>query len=109
MLNMRAAYEHQQAQAREPGSGAGGATVARGRQVINSIVKRFGLDPVYEEPDTFGPRMVIWLPAKAWNTLPAQDKKAVEAYMGSNYSSWGIGVGRVRGGDVLYDDLVVEH
>jgi hypothetical protein len=53
--------------------------------------------------------MVIWLPAKAWNTLPAQDKKAVEAYMGSNYSSWGIGVGRVRGGDVLYDDLVVEH
>jgi hypothetical protein len=72
-------------------------------------VRQYGLDAVYKEPDVFGPRMVIWLPRSAWSKLTAAQQKAVEAYMSSNHANWGIGVGRVRGRDVLYDEIVVQH
>ncbi len=109
MLRMRAAYEAQQAAANQPGPGSDGRESVEGRLLINKIVQRYGLDPVYKNPDTFGSRMVIWLPTVAWAKLSATQKKSIEAYMSSNYSNWGIGVGRVRGKDVLYDDVVVQH
>ena len=53
--------------------------------------------------------MVIWIPIAAWNKLSASQRQSLEAYMSSKYANWGIGVGRVRGGDVLYDKVVVER
>jgi hypothetical protein len=106
---MRAAYEAQQAAASQPGSGSDDRAVAQGRALIDKIVRQYGLDDVYREPDTFGSRMVIWLPEAAWTKLSQTQKKAIEAYMASNHANWGIGVGRIRGKDVLYDKLVVEH
>jgi hypothetical protein len=109
ILRGHAAYEAQQAAAAQPGSGENEKAAADGRQLINKIVQQYGLDPVYREPDTFGPRMVIWLPSAAWQKLSRSQKEAIEAFMSSNYANWGIGVGRIRGRDVLYDDLVVQR
>jgi hypothetical protein len=109
MMRMRAKFEADQAAANQPGSRSSDKAAAKGRRLIDKIVRSYGLDDVYREPDTFGPRMVIWLPQAAWAKLSQGEKKSIEAYMESKYANWGIGVGRVRGKDVMYDDLVVEH
>jgi hypothetical protein len=109
LIRMRAAYEAQQATAQQAGSGSDDKAVAAGRALIDRIVQRYRLADVYKEPDTFGPRMVIWLPEVAWARLSSAEKESIEAYMSSRYTNWGIGTGRIRGEDVLYDNLVVEH
>lgn len=109
MLRMHAAYEAQQAAASQPGSGTDEQIAAEGRRLIDKIVQQHGLDRVYRNPDTFGPRMVIWLPNVAWRKLSSVQKKSIEAFMSSNYANWGIGVGRIKGRDILYDELVIEH
>lgn len=43
------------------------------------------------------------------DVLSATQKESIEAYMASEYSNWGIGVGRVMNRMVLVDRLVVEH
>lgn len=43
------------------------------------------------------------------DVLSATQKESIEAYMASEYSNWGIGVGRVMNRMVLLDRLVVEH
>lgn len=106
---MRAAYEAQQAAALKRSSGAPGQAASDGRRLVANIYRRYGLNPEYSKPDTFGPRMVVWLPTAAWRKLSTLERSSIEAYMSANYANWGIGVGRVSGRQVLYDELVVEH
>jgi hypothetical protein len=109
MRAMRAAYEAQQATARQTGTGREDQASVDGRSLIERIVREYQLDPVYKEPETFGGRMVIWVPIDAWNKLSASQRQSLEAYMSSKYTNWGIGVGRVQGRDVLYDKVVVKQ
>jgi hypothetical protein len=113
LLRLRAAYGAQEATARQPATGSSAegdaSAAAAGKRLINRIIAQYGLDPAYRTPDTFGSRMVIWLPEAAWNGLSANQKRSIEAYMSSQYTNWGIGVGRVRGKEVLLDNLVIER
>jgi hypothetical protein len=51
--------------------------------------------------------MVIWLPEEAWNRYSPEQKALIAVYMQSRYKSWGIGVGRVSGSDILTDRLAI--
>lgn len=82
---------------------------AVGKRLVGRIANQYNLDERSRSPDAFGPRMVLWLPAAAWRGLSATQKKSIEAYMSSEYTNWGIGIGRVRNRTVLYDEVVVER
>jgi hypothetical protein len=97
-------------------SGAGKATVkeepnvdpaTRGEQLISRTLRHYRIDPVYNTPGVFGSRMVIWLPEEAWKRFSPEQKASIAVYMQSRYKSWGIGVGRVSGSDILADRLAI--
>ncbi|MBA3342879.1 MAG: hypothetical protein H0T48_13725 [Gemmatimonadaceae bacterium] len=109
MIQQRAAFESFEAKARERGHGEDEKMAAAGKALISRTVQRYGLNPTNAEPITFGSRMTIWLPEKAWVGFTPRQKKSIEAFMSSNYANWGIGVGQVSDGEVQLDRLVVEH
>ena len=107
----RLAYEEITTEATKPaaGGGEGSSDAAAGEAVLHRVVDEYNLDPYFRNADTFGRRMVIWLPEAAWRKLSTSDKQALEDYMASKYANWGIGVGRQQGREVLFDRLVVER
>jgi hypothetical protein len=107
---MRRGFEAYQSKANEPADTVPAGDLAEeGRKLIEQICKEYKLDPYYQSPQMFGPRMVIWLPGNAWDRLTPAQQSSIIAYMSSKYKNWGIGVGRVNGPDVMADRLVVEH
>lgn len=109
LLRMRAHYEANEASAHETSGTAPDAAAKAGRRLIDRTVTKYALDDYFRTPDTFGSRMVLWLPERAWDAFSAVQKQSIEAFMKSNYANWGIGVGRVQGREVLFDRLVVEQ
>jgi hypothetical protein len=105
---LHAGFEAAKTRANEPAPAPRNtdASAVKGKRLITSIVVEYGLPSAYLEPDVFGDRMVIWLPEGAWKKLSADQKGSIEAYMRTKYANWGIGVGRVRNGEVLSDRLV---
>lgn len=111
LWNARGSYEGVMNEALKPAEPQRAApeAAARGERILHRVVADYGLDPYFREADTFGPRMVIWLPETAWARMSDPDKRALEAYMASKYRNWGIGVGKQKGREVLFDRLVVER
>jgi hypothetical protein len=109
MLPFRRAYESQEKNAREKSPGPSASNAAAGRTLLNRIVTKYRLDDFYRTPDTFGGRMVIWIPEGEWAQLSGSQKNALEAFLSSSYKNYGIGTGRVKGREVLSDRLVIER
>ena len=107
ILNMRANYEATKAAAEKP-SEVQSPEASRGRELVARMCDRYQLDAYYKTPRMFGPRMVIWIPEDAWSGMSSQEQSAVVAWISSEYTNWGIGVGRVSGRDVLSDRLVMQ-
>jgi hypothetical protein len=111
LWNARSSYESVMTDAMTPASSAtaNAEIAAAGQRVLHRVVREYNLDPYFREADTFGRRMVIWLPEGAWAKLSTADKDALQAFMASKYANWGIGVGRQKGREVLFDRLVIER
>jgi len=110
MLRFRRAYELQERKAREPSVAPREPNAGQqGRLLLNRIVTKYKLDDFYRHPDTFGGRMVIWIPEKEWEQLSRAQRASLESYMSSNYAHYGIGTGRLKGREILFDQLVVER
>jgi hypothetical protein len=84
-----------------------GNTADSGEALIVNACDKNGVNAFYKTPHMFGQRMVIWIPENDWDRFSVDEKSDVESYMSSRYTNWAIGVGRVRGGDILSDRLVV--
>jgi hypothetical protein len=109
ILDMRRAYEANEATARERGAGGSASDAKKGRALLNEIVTKYHLPAWYRTPDTFGDHMVIWIPEVEWDKLSKAERTSLENYMSTQYSNWGIGVGRMHGHEVYFDRLVIKH
>lgn len=109
ILKFRRAYEAQDRKAREPSARPSTPNAADGKAFLGRIVTKYRLDDFYRHPDTFGGRMVIWIPEKEWAQLTKPQKASLEAYMSASYTHYGIGTGRIKGREILFDRLVVER
>lgn len=87
---------------------ADASSAKAGELLVARIVKQYKLDPFYRNPSLFGPKMVLWLPEPAWNKLSTEERGHIANYVSSRYQNWGVGIGRIKGKDVLADQIVVE-
>jgi hypothetical protein len=109
MLSLHAGFEAAKREAKTPSSSrVSQSDAAKGEDLVRKTIKRFRLDHFYETPSIFGKKMVLWIPEKAWNAFTESEKRFIEAYVKSKYQNWGIGVGRIKGSDVLSDRIVKE-
>lgn len=109
IILMHGGFEVAQKEASKPATAAVPRDLANaGEALINRIVKDYRLDPSYKNPSLFGPRMAIWLPEKAWARLSEKEKESVVAFMKGRWKNWAVGVGPIRGRDVICDRIVLQ-
>ena len=80
-----------------------------GKKLLEQICDEYKLDPYYKTAHAFGSRAVIWLPVEAWEGLTPAERSNLKTFMVDRHTSWGIGVGRLNGKDVLSDRLVLKN
>lgn len=83
--------------------------IIEGKKIISQTHKKYKINPYYSTPHIFGFKMVVWLPAEAWNKMDSKQQEAIENYMASKYKNWGIGIGQVSGEDILSDEIIASH
>ena len=83
--------------------------VMMGKESIDRIVIKYKLDKFYNKPSISGRKNMFWIPEVEWRKLPPEIRRSIVAYAKSLNKNWGIGVGRVKGKDVLADrDLEID-
>jgi hypothetical protein len=77
-----------------------------GKENFEKVLNKFNVYPFYKKPSQFGPKMILWIPEKGWNSLSGESRRSIMAYASSLYKNWGIGVGRVKGRDIMSDRVL---
>jgi len=107
LLIWRREYDRAHAAAkRPPAFEADPAVVARGERLVADAIDRRGLSSFYKKPGQFGPKTVVWIAEDDWRAFTPVEKDAIRTWMRASHRRWGIGVGRVKGIDVLADRVV---
>jgi hypothetical protein len=109
LLQKRRGYEAYQAKANERSSLPNASQARAGQALLNRIAAKYHLPSWYRTPDTFGSKMVIWIPEVEWASLTKGQRETLKSYMSSQFANWGIGVGRLHSREVYFDRLVVEN